>query len=60
MRPFQTKRREIGVRLASGAGTDPLTFVATTILVAISGILAGFIPSRRATRVHPMSVLREE
>jgi predicted permease len=99
----QNRRREIGVRVALGAGPgvvargvlkqgavlvgmgvvlglggalalgrvlegilyettvrDPLTFVATTLMVGSAGLLAGYLPSRRATRVDPMAVLREE
>lgn len=99
----QTRRREIGVRVALGAGPgvvtrgvllrgatlvgigvvigagsalalgrvmegilyetnvrDPLTFLATILLVAGAGLLAGYLPSRTATRVDPMTVLRED
>jgi ABC-type antimicrobial peptide transport system permease subunit len=38
--------------------TDPLTFVAMTLLLAVISVLAGHLPARRASRVDPMSVLR--
>ena len=40
--------------------TDPLVLVAVTALLTTAALVAGYIPSRRATRVHPMTVLREE
>ena len=38
--------------------TDPLTFVAITLLLALISVLAGHLPARRASRIDPMSVLR--
>lgn len=40
--------------------TDPLTFAIVLILLAMLSFLACFIPARRATRVDPMAVLRQE
>jgi predicted permease len=40
--------------------TDPLTFLAVPLLVAVVTLLAGLLPARRATRVHPMEALRYE
>ena len=97
------RRREIGVRMALGAGradvvmlvvrqggmlvvagavlgllsaaastrvvesilfdvtpTDALTFVAVTAVVLAAGLLACWLPTRRATRIDPMEVLRFE
>jgi putative ABC transport system permease protein len=40
--------------------TDPPTFTVVTLLLAISGLLAAWLPAWRATRVNPMTALRYE
>ncbi len=42
-----------------GAG-DPLTFIGAPVLLLLVGVLASFLPARRAGRVDPASVLRAE
>ncbi|HEV2691141.1 MAG TPA: ABC transporter permease [Bryobacteraceae bacterium] len=37
---------------------DPITYTAIVALVAAAGLLAAYVPSRRASRVDPMVVLR--
>ena len=40
--------------------TDPVTFAAVAVFIALVGTLACLIPARRATTVDPMVVLRDD
>ena len=47
-------------RLFGVAPTDPVSFAAGVIVLAIVAVLAGWAPARRAARVDPIQALRTE
>ena len=39
--------------------SDPATFAGAAAVLAVIGLVAGYLPARRASRTEPNSVLRE-
>jgi len=53
------------IRLMSGllfnvAPTDPITYVAVALVIAVAAVLAAYIPALRATGINPIDALRAE
>ena len=41
-------------------GSDPSVLLASALFLAIVGMIAGYVPARRAARIDPMTALRHE
>jgi len=52
--------RYLGSQLFGLSPTDPATFAASSFGLATLGLLAAYVPARRAGRVDPMIALRAE
>jgi putative ABC transport system permease protein len=53
-------RRLISGFLFEVSAADPLTLVTICVLLIVVALLASFVPARRAVRVDPTTILRQE
>jgi predicted permease len=52
--------RLVRTMLYGVGGADPLSLAAGVVLLAAAGLLAGYLPARRASRINPLTALRYE
>jgi ABC-type antimicrobial peptide transport system permease subunit len=52
--------RFISSQLYGLGPSDPRTFIAAAVVLVGVAIVAGYVPARRASRVNPLTALREE
>jgi len=52
--------RVLSSRLFGLSATDPGTFAAAALVLALAVVVAGYLPARRAARVSPLEALHEE
>ena len=52
--------RVLGALLFRVSPSDPLTFIAIALLMAIVAVVASYVPARRALKVDPVVALRSE
>jgi ABC-type antimicrobial peptide transport system permease subunit len=52
--------RLIAATLVGLRPNDPITFLAAILLMLLVAVAAGFAPARRASRIDPMTALRQD
>jgi putative ABC transport system permease protein len=50
----------LGTLLYGVGAADPLAFIGAPLVLISAGLLAAFLPARRAGRIDPAKVLRSE
>ena len=50
--------RALGGLLFGVTATDPVTFLAMPVVLTVVAVAAGYLPSRRASRIDPSIALR--
>jgi len=52
--------RGIGSLLVGVSPSDPITLISVAMLLAIVGLVASYIPARRAMNIEPLRALKYE
>ncbi len=52
--------RGIGSLLVGVSPSDPLTLISVAMLLAVVGLVASYIPARRAMNIEPLRALKYE
>ncbi len=52
--------KDVLSKWAEGSASDPLAFLAATLLLVLTSVMAAMLPARRASSVDPMEALRYE
>jgi len=52
--------RSLGALLIGVSASDPATLMGVSVLVAMAGLIATYLPARRASKIDPLIILRSE